>query len=959
MTNFPTTLPSLPTQYDRLNTTLNGALANDTAGNNSQATTIDVTSTTNFPAIGVFWIEAEGITYTGVTATSFTGCARGAYGTRAAHRNELTVSYRQTAKHINDIQNELTAVATKLGITSSADTDSVDYILTTHIAATAIHGATGAVVGTTNTQTLTNKTLTSPTITGATLTTPNIGVATATSIAIGANTLDTNEWAYLDGQNQALKTSDSPTFNALTLTTDLSVANGGTGASTLTDHGILLGSGTGAITPLGAATNGQIPIGSTGADPVLAAITGTANQITVTNAAGSITLSTPQSIATGSSPTFAGLTIGALSGILKATAGVVAGSATLTDLIAGTLTETVSTDIASLGIWLKNISGTQTNQTNSTLIHKLYRTGGSVDGSLGIDTPLLSIYKSIGTATNGAVRCLGMLQLHDDSTQPIEYGLYVVGAGSGQTIGSLIRPTGIYNYGLDLSDATINTADIRFANGSTITAAKWADLESINGIMKCNGAGNYSVASAGTDYFNASSDVNHNATTNYSADQHFLQTAITNVSTALTTGLLKVTTTTGALSTATSNTDYLNPTETVSTDANSTKIITTTTTGAIVDQTVSGLIVKNYQTAGSVTGGIGVLSGLHALLQVFDCSAGARSAMLFGQLHDDSPAGADAGCEVLNSTAFNVDAGFYASGLYNFGLDLSQATIGTSDIRFEGNSGGSIDVGIKNNAGTLQYKNRTGEFTNISVDSFKTIVVAGQSDVVADSPTDTLTFVAGSNMTIETTAGSDTITFISSGGAAGATTALDNLATVAINTSLISDTDNTDDLGSADKGWKDTYTRTLKIDGSTSGTVTVQAAAVAGTNTITLPALTGTVSLGLSSVIVNGARTSAEGTGTETISGLAFQPTAGIVAAGIGGSIALCTGFVDSAATVATRYLLYSNSADVTAQFVYLNPSSGAVYNCTAHSYTADGSTSSWTKTNSPGDADYAILYLK
>jgi len=73
--------------------------------------------------------------------------------------------------------------------------------------------------------------------------------------------------------------------------TDVSVADGGTGASSLTDHGILLGSGTGAVTALGAATNGQLPIGSTGADPVLAAITG-GTGITVANGAGSITLST-------------------------------------------------------------------------------------------------------------------------------------------------------------------------------------------------------------------------------------------------------------------------------------------------------------------------------------------------------------------------------------------------------------------------------------------------------------------------------------------------------------------------------------------------------------------------------------------------------------------------------------------------------------------------------------------
>ena len=57
-------------------------------------------------------------------------------------------------------------------------------------------------------------------------------------------------------------------------------------------------------------------------------------------------------------------------------------------------------------------------------------------------------------------------------------------------------------------------------------------------------------------------------------------------------------------------------------------------------------------------------------------------------------------------------------------------------------------------------------------DSFATIAVAGQSNVVADSATDTLTLVAGSNVTITTNATTDTIT-ISSVGASGATALID------------------------------------------------------------------------------------------------------------------------------------------------------------------------------------------
>lgn len=54
---------------------------------------------------------------------------------------------------------------------------------------------------------------------------------------------------------------------ALTLGTVLAVAEGGIGIGTLTDHGVLLGSGTSPVTPAAVGTNGQLLVGSTGADP--------------------------------------------------------------------------------------------------------------------------------------------------------------------------------------------------------------------------------------------------------------------------------------------------------------------------------------------------------------------------------------------------------------------------------------------------------------------------------------------------------------------------------------------------------------------------------------------------------------------------------------------------------------------------------------------------------------------
>jgi len=79
-------------------------------------------------------------------------------------------------------------------------------------------------------------------------------------------------------------------INSLTLVVPLTVPNGGTGVATLTDHGIMLGSGTGAVTVTAAPTNGQLLIGSTGVDPVLGSLTSTGGSVTITPGAGTINL---------------------------------------------------------------------------------------------------------------------------------------------------------------------------------------------------------------------------------------------------------------------------------------------------------------------------------------------------------------------------------------------------------------------------------------------------------------------------------------------------------------------------------------------------------------------------------------------------------------------------------------------------------------------------------------------
>jgi hypothetical protein len=109
----------------------------------------------------------------------------------------------------------------------------------------------------------------------------------ATDTLVGRATTDTltNKTFDADGTGNSISNVDLTED----ITGTLPVANGGTGATTLTDGGLLLGSGTDAITALGVATNGQIPIGDGTTDPVLATIS-EGNGIDITNGAGTITV---------------------------------------------------------------------------------------------------------------------------------------------------------------------------------------------------------------------------------------------------------------------------------------------------------------------------------------------------------------------------------------------------------------------------------------------------------------------------------------------------------------------------------------------------------------------------------------------------------------------------------------------------------------------------------------------
>jgi len=132
---------------------------------------------------------------------------------------------------------------------------------------------------------------------------PGTGTASIEFATDGGSANPTGAGVITLAGGTGITTSGSGSTVTIDLDSPVSVSNGGTGASSLTDNAVLVGSGTAAVTALTVGTNGQVLVGSTGADPVFATLTSSDSLLTLTGGAGTLDLVSNQAVSASSTLT--------------------------------------------------------------------------------------------------------------------------------------------------------------------------------------------------------------------------------------------------------------------------------------------------------------------------------------------------------------------------------------------------------------------------------------------------------------------------------------------------------------------------------------------------------------------------------------------------------------------------------------------------------------------------------
>lgn len=321
------------------------------------------------------------------------------------------------------------------------------------------------------------------------------------------------------------------------LGTPIEVIQGGTGAATFTDHGILLGSGTDAITATAAPTNGQLLIGSTGNDPVLGTLTAPAAGITITEGAGSITfalgddLSGLESIGTTGLSARTAANTWTTRTIVPPAAGITVSNG---DGVAGNPTLALANDLAALeglsstGIVCRTAANTYAERT-------ITGTGGTItvtngDGVSGnptldfSDTPTMK-QLTIDPGASGDsfiqfdINTTGEFRIGVDDDASDQFKISI-GSALGTNDAMRVDANGIFTYPLQSGFLATATANQNNATGDGTTAIVQYNSEIIDQNSDYN-TGTYTFTAPVTGLYQLSGSVdfrNIGSHSNYSMD---------------------------------------------------------------------------------------------------------------------------------------------------------------------------------------------------------------------------------------------------------------------------------------------------------------------------------------------------------------------------------------------------------------------------------------------------------
>jgi len=282
---------------------------------------------------------------------------------------------------------------------------------------------------------------------------------------------------------KVIVSGSSAVLSNLALDTALPVGSGGTGAQSLTDGGVLLGSGTGAITALGQALNGQLVIGATGADPVLATLTGGSN-ILITSGSGTISIAAA-GLGSGTVTSVSGS--GNVNGItlvsdLSSTTPTLTLAGTLGSIANSQLTNsaiTIAGSSVSLGgsITADTIAGqiSATTITNGQLVNDGITIAGndiSLGGSITAATILAGTNVVSGSSDGELTQSNGIVDFSFNGSAAA-----TVAVKPDATTGGNVKPVSVVANGVGFDISTIDGAGVGVAGGELIVNVDDSSIE--------------------------------------------------------------------------------------------------------------------------------------------------------------------------------------------------------------------------------------------------------------------------------------------------------------------------------------------------------------------------------------------------------------------------------------------------------------------------------------------------